>query len=85
MQEDELDILGALNCLLRTMKETKKLSVKSLDQWPTYAAMMKKITEEGSEKIYQGETLKKFSEAKSYYQRKYSDYCSKVTTRIRTH
>ena len=64
-QADELDIPGALNCLLRTVKETKKLSVKSFDQWPTYAATMKKITEEGDKKIYQSETLKKFSEAKA--------------------
>ena len=44
MQADELDILGALNCLLRTVKETNKLSAKSLDQWPTYAATIKNIT-----------------------------------------
>ena len=34
MQADDLDILGALTNLLRTVKETNKLNAKLLDQWP---------------------------------------------------
>ena len=40
MQSDEVDILGALTCLLRTLKETDKLASKSLTQWATYAATL---------------------------------------------
>ena len=49
MQADDLDILGALNNLLRTVKETNKLNAKPLDQWPTFAATMKKITDQDGE------------------------------------
>ena len=37
MQNDEIDILGALTDLLKTLKETDKLASKSLNQWSTYA------------------------------------------------
>ena len=43
MQANDLDILGALTDLLRTVKETNKLNAKPLDQWPTYATTVKKI------------------------------------------
>ena len=43
MQSDEVDILSAVTSLLITIKETEKLRSKPLDQWPTYAAIMKKI------------------------------------------
>lgn len=38
MQNDEIDILCALNSLLKTVQETNKLSSKPLNQWPTYVA-----------------------------------------------
>ena len=41
MQSDEIDILGALTCLLKTLKETDKLSSVPLVEWPTYAAILK--------------------------------------------
>ncbi len=68
MQGDELDILGALTYVLRTVKETNKLNAKPLDQWPTYAATVKKITDEDGESLYQGQALNKFSEAKNYFE-----------------
>ena len=37
MQNDEIDILGALTGLLKTL-ETDKLASKPLDQWSMYAA-----------------------------------------------
>ena len=45
MQFDEIDILGALTSLLRTLKEVDKLASKRA--WPTFAATQKKLTEEG--------------------------------------
>ena len=53
MQSDELDILGALNSLLRTVKETEKLSSLSLSKWPMYSATLKKISDEAGKKVYQ--------------------------------
>ena len=79
MQSDEVDILAAVTSLLKTMKETEKLRSKPLDQWPTYAATMKKISSEGEEKVYQCQEIKKYSEALTYYQNRSQDYCSKVT------
>ena len=46
MQEDELNLLAALSFLLRTNKETDKLSSKSLEQWPVYNSTLQKLTEE---------------------------------------
>ena len=65
MQADELDILGAVSNLLRTMEETNKLNTRPLDQWPTYAATMKKITDKNEEKVYQGQVLKKFTQVRA--------------------
>ena len=58
MQSDEIDILGALTCLLKTIAETDKLSKKPLDQWPTFAATQKKLTLEDGIKVYQCQELK---------------------------
>ena len=51
MQANKLDILGALSNLLKTVKETNKLNAGPLDQWPTYAAMLK-ITDGNEENLY---------------------------------
>ena len=42
MQEDDVDVLGAFSCLVRTVKEVDKLSSKGLEHWPTYSAVLKK-------------------------------------------
>ncbi len=68
MQADELDILAALTTLLRTIKETEKLSSLQLSQWPVYSSTLKKLTEENETKVYQCQELKKFEEANQYYQ-----------------
>ena len=51
MQSDEIDILGDLTCLLKTIAETDKLSKLSLEQWLTYSATQKKCSEEGGLKV----------------------------------
>ncbi len=84
MQANELDILGALSYLLKTVKETNKLNAKPLDQWPKYATTLKKITVEDGEHVYQGQVLKNFSGAKSHFENHYREYCIRVTARIRT-
>ena len=84
MQNDEVDILGALTGLLKTLKETEKLTSKPLDQWPTYATTLKKCTEEDGHTVYQCQQLKKFSEAKSYYLSNYKQYCSSVSQCIKS-
>ena len=84
MQSDSLDIVGALSCLIRTVKETTKLKSKPLSQWATYSATLKKVTQESGEFVYQCQQLKLFSEAKLYYESKNADYCSKVTECIRS-
>ena len=70
MHADQLDVLGSLSNLLRTLKETKKLSTRPLEQWPTYATTMK-ITDKNEEKVYQGQVLKKFIQAKSHLENCY--------------
>ena len=68
MQSDNLDILGALTSLLRAVKETNKLCSKTLSQWSTYAATVKKVVEDEGGPEYQNQDLKKYLEAKTYYE-----------------
>ena len=58
VQSDEIDILGALTCLLKTITETDKLGKKTLEQWPTYAATQKKCTVEDGANVYQCKSSK---------------------------
>ena len=81
---DEIDILGALTCLLKTLKETDKLASKPLAQWVTYAATLRKCTEEDGHTVYQCQQLKKYSEAQSYYSSKYEEYCQSVSHCIKS-
>lgn len=76
MQTDEVDILAALTSLLKIMTET---SSKPLDKWPTYTATIKKITCEDEAMVYQGQGIKKISEAQSYFQDQSQDYYFRVT------
>ena len=60
MQSDEIDILGALTGVLQTLKETNKLGLKPVEEWPTYAATMRKIVQEGEDddcKLYHCQEL----------------------------
>ena len=66
IQSDEINILGALACLLKTLKEMDKLSSMPLVEWPTYTATLKKCTEENGSTIYHCQQLKKYSEALRY-------------------
>ena len=54
-----------------------------LDQWPTYAATLRKCTEE-RHTVYQCQNLKNYSEAQSYYSSKYKEYCSNVSQCIKS-
>ena len=83
MQSDTLDILGALTCLIRTTKETNKLSSKPLEQWSTYSSTLQKISEDAGEPVYQCQSLKSFPQAKHHYENNYATYCSKVNTCIK--
>ncbi len=84
MQSDEVDILGALTSLLKTLKETDKLASKPLDQWPTYATTVRKCTDEEGHTIYQCQRLTKYSEAQTYYSSKYEEYCHSVSHCIKS-
>lgn len=84
MQSNDLDVLGAFTSLLRTVKEINKLSSKSLQQWSTYAATLKKLTEEDGEMVYQCQTLKKFEQAKRLYESHHQEYCFSVTSCLKS-
>ena len=59
------------------MKEIDKLSSKSLDQWPTYAATLKKVKVEEGKETYQCQQINKFSDGWRYYQNS-EDFCRSV-------
>lgn len=85
MQSDEIDILGALTGLLKTLKETDKLASKPLDQWPTYSTTVKKCTlEDDGSMVYQMQKLKRFDEGKAFFASHYEDHCQRVNECIKT-
>ena len=84
LQQDSLDILGAFSSLLRTMQELKKLSSKSFEQWPTYSSVVKSITQEGGNKLYQQQVLANFDAAQQHYSSHCEEYCTAVTSCLRS-
>lgn len=78
MQSDEIDILCAMNSLLRTVQETEKLSSKPLSAWPTYVATRKKFTEEGGIKYYQSQEVRQVSVAETFFSSHCDEYCGRI-------
>ena len=79
MQSKEVDILGAMNGVVKTLRELEKLSQKPLDEWPLYAATVAKCMHDEDEgRMYQSQTLKRFSEATTYYSTKCEELCQRV-------
>lgn len=83
MQSDQLDILGALTALLRSVKEVNKLESTPLYLWSTYAATVRKCSIEGESTVYQAQELKNFVTVKTYYENHYTEYCSKICDSIK--
>ena len=81
--QDSLDILGAFTSL-RTIQELAKLSSKSLQQWPNYSATLKNITQNNGSNVYQQHILRKLHEAERYYQAHFDEYCTSVTTYLKS-
>ncbi len=84
MQSNEVDILAALTSILKTLQETEKLSSKDMEEWPTCAATLKKITREKEDFLYQCQPLKNYPQAKVYYKNHFKEYCSKITECIQS-
>lgn len=66
------------------MQELTKLSSRSLQQWPNYSATLKNITQEEGSNFYQQHILRNLSEAERYYQAHFDEYCTSVTTCIKS-
>ena len=84
MQNDEIDILGALTSLLKTLRETETLASKPLAQWSTYSATLKRFTKKDSKELYQSQEVKHFTQAEEYYLAHYDDVCKRVSDCIKT-
>lgn len=81
-QIDEVDILGATNALLESLRKTEKLASKLLYQWLTYTPILAKCTSDYKDTVYQCQKLKRHPEALSYYSHKFKDYYSSVNEHI---
>ena len=64
MQNDEIDILGALTSLLKTLRETETPVTKPLKQWSTYSGTLKKLTNADNKVFYQSQEVKHFTQVK---------------------
>ncbi len=84
MQLDHSDVLGAMLALIHTLNDVKKLGSKPLDQWPTYAMVLKNINSTGTEDMYQCQALKKLNEAKDHFTAEHAQLCSLVTTCLKS-
>lgn len=84
MQADDLDILAALDCLIRALKEINKLHSMPLSEWPTYSTTINRIQlDEEGEYTYQGQVLSCFSAAQTHYDTFYQEYCQAIIEKIR--
>ena len=81
MQNNKIDILGALTSLLKTLRETETLASKPLEQWPTYSLTFKRFTKEGDKVLYQFQEVKHFTQIKKNH---YADVCKKVNDGIKS-
>ena len=79
-----LDILGAFTSLLRTVQELAKISSRSLQQWPNYSATLKNITQKDGSNFYQQHILINLPEAERYYKAHFDEYCTSVTTCLKS-
>ena len=61
-----------------------KLSSKSLQQWPNYSATLKNITQKDGSNFYQQHILRNLHEAERYYQAHFDEYCTSVTTYLKS-
>ena len=84
MQADELDIVSALTYLLKTVKEIDKLKKNPISKWEVYSTIVKKVVREDGKHLYQGQELKRFVEAKSYFESHYMEFCHFVVNKLRT-
>ena len=76
--------LEAFISLLRTVKELNNRRSKGLEHWPTYAATLKKLTVENRETAYQLQALTHVDRAKEHYSSNLQQYCSSVTSCLKT-
>ena len=84
LQNDSLDILGAFTSLLHTVQELSKLSSKTLQQWPTYSSMLKSITQEDGNKLYQQQLLRNYAEAEHHFLSHCEENCTSVMSCLKS-
>lgn len=84
LQSDTLDILGAFTSLLRTIQELNKLNSKKLEQWPSYSAICKSLTQEDDKKLYQQQVLRNHDAAIQYFTSHCGEFCAKVTSYLKS-
>lgn len=84
LQNDNLDILSALTGILRAMNKLDKFSLTAIDQWPTYASIIAKCTQDPDTEhyLYQSQELKNFTAATLYYTNHAADICERVSVSI---
>jgi len=83
MQADELDIVSALTYQLRTVKEIDKLKILYLSG-KFILQLLKKVVHEDGKYLYQGQELKRYCEAKLYYENNYIELCQFVVNNLQT-
>jgi len=84
LQADELDIVSALTYLLKTVKEIEILKKKPLSKWDTYTAVVKKVSLTNGKHVYQGQELKRYTDAISYFENHHSEICQLVVENLCT-
>ena len=63
LQDDGVDIIQGIKSILKAVSSLQSLSKESPKEWSTVKLILSRITEEGSNKVYQGSTLSGYTEA----------------------
>ena len=78
LQMDEVCIVKAIEAILKTAKNLKKVKDTSFENLTTVKKVISRIKHEGSACTYQGADLMKFTEAVSFFNANHHQYCDLV-------
>ena len=62
LQEEQIDIVSGLKHLLKSSSALQSLTQREPKNWPTIKLVVGRVSEEGSQKFYQGGVLKNFTD-----------------------
>lgn len=63
LQDDGVDIIQGIKHILKSADALQSLAKQDPQQWPTVKLVLSRVTDEGSQKLYQGGSLTRFTDS----------------------